>query len=53
MQSFLRTRELTATGRFVPAAQPGGQPLDAVILLAALLYQGEHFSPPLQRELAR
>ena len=51
VQSLLRTRELTATGRFVPAKEPGGQPLDAVILLAALLYQGEHFSPPLQREL--
>jgi hypothetical protein len=51
VQALLRTRELTATGRFVPATQPGGQPLDAVVLLAALLYQGEHFSPPLQREL--
>jgi hypothetical protein len=51
VQALLRTRGLTATGRFVPAGQPGGQPLDAVILLAALLYQGEHFSPPLQREL--
>ena len=51
VQSLLRTRGLTATGRFVPATQPGGQPLDAVILLAALLYQGEHLSPPLQREL--
>ena len=48
--SLLRTRELSATGRFVPAREPGGQPLDAVILLAALLYQGEHFSPSL-REL--
>ena len=51
VQALLRTRELTATGRFIPATEPGGQPLDAVILLAALLYQGEHFSPPLQREL--
>ena len=51
VQSLLRTGELTATGRFVPAMQPGGQPLDAVVLLAALLYQGEHLSPPLQREL--
>jgi len=51
VQSLLRTRELTATGRFIPATQSGGQPLDAVVLLAALLYQGEHFSPPLQREL--
>ncbi len=51
VQSLLRTRGLMATGRFIPATEPGGQPLDAVILLAALLYQGEHFSPPLQREL--
>jgi hypothetical protein len=51
VQSLLRTRELTSTGRFVPALQPGGQPLDAVILLTALLYQGEHLSPALQREI--
>lgn len=51
VQSLLRTRELTATGRFVPVSQPGGQPLEAVILLAALLYQGEHLSPALQREV--
>lgn len=51
VSSLLRTRDLTATGRFVPAKEPGGQPLDAVILLTALLYQGEHFSPSLQREL--
>jgi hypothetical protein len=51
VQSLLRTREVTATGRFVPVAQPGGEPLDAVILLTALLYQGEHLAPPLQRDL--
>lgn len=51
VQSLLRTRELTSTGRFVPAKQPGGQPLDAIILLTALLYQGEHVSPALQREI--
>ena len=51
VQSLLKTRPLTATGRFVPALQPGGQPLEAVILLTALLYQGEHLSPTLQREL--
>jgi hypothetical protein len=39
------------TGRFLPATHPGGQPLDAVILLTALLYQGEHLSPSLQREV--
>ncbi len=51
VQALLRTRDLTATGRFVPAGQPGGQPLEAVILLTALLYQGEHLAPPLQRDL--
>jgi len=51
VQALLRTREISLTTRFVPAKDPGGQPLDAVILLAALLYQGEHLSPPLQREL--
>lgn len=51
VQSLLQTRDLTATGLFVPATRPGGQPLDAVILLSALLYQGEHLSPSLQREL--
>ena len=51
VQAVLRTRGITTTGRFVPATQPGGQPLDAVIQLTALLYQGEHLSPALQREI--
>ena len=51
VQAVLRTRDLADTGRFVPATRPGGQPLDAVILLTALLYQGEHLSPTLQREV--
>ncbi|MBS0663587.1 MAG: hypothetical protein JSR48_10010 [Verrucomicrobia bacterium] len=51
VQSLLRLRELSNTGRFVPAHEPGGQPLEAVILLTALLYQGEHLAPPLQRDL--
>ena len=51
VQSLLKLRDLTATGRFVPATRPGGQPLDALILLSALLYQGERFAPPLQREI--
>jgi len=51
VQSLLKLRELTATGRFVPAMRPGGQPLDALILLTGFLYQGGHFSPSLQREL--
>ena len=51
VRSLLATRELTATGRFVPATRAGGQPLDALILLTALAYQGGHLSSPLQREL--
>ena len=51
VQALLRTREVGVTGQFVPVKSPGGQTLEAVILLAALLYQGEHFSSPLQRDL--
>ena len=51
VQSLLKLRDLTKTGRFVPATRPGGQPLDALLLLSGLLYQGGHFSPSLQREL--
>ncbi len=51
VQAILQTRDLTATGRFVPASRAGGQPLDALMLLTALLCQGEHLSPSLQREL--
>jgi hypothetical protein len=53
VQAVMQTRGITRTARFVPATQPGGQPLDAVILLTALLYQGEHLSPSLQREIKR
>lgn len=51
VQTLLRVRQITDTTRFVPATSSGGQTLDAVILLSALLYQGEHLSVPLQREL--
>lgn len=51
VQSLLKLRELTHTGRFVPAMRPGGQPLDALILLTGLLYQGGHLPGALQREL--
>jgi hypothetical protein len=51
VQAVLRTHDVASTGRFVPAGRPGGQPLDALILLTGLLYQGEHFSPTLQREV--
>ncbi len=51
VQALLRLRDLERTGQFVPATRPGGQPLDALILLTGLLYQGQHLSPSLQREL--
>jgi hypothetical protein len=51
VQALLATRAIDRTAQFVPAGRPGGQSLDAVILLSALLYQGEHLSAPLQREL--
>lgn len=51
VQSVLQTREIEGTTRFIPATRPGGQALEAVVLLTALLYQGEHLSAPLQREL--
>jgi hypothetical protein len=51
VQTLLRVRDVGHAERFVPATKAGGQALDSVVLLAALLYQGEHFSAPLQREL--
>ena len=51
VQTLLRTAALTSTQRFVPASRPGGQPLDAVILLSAYLWQTEHLSAGLQREV--
>jgi hypothetical protein len=51
VQSLLKTAELTGTRRFVPARRPGGQPLEAVILLTTYLWQTEHLSPSLQREV--
>ncbi len=51
VQTLLKTATLTSTQRFVPASKPGGQPLDAVILLSAYLWQTEHLSAGLQREV--
>lgn len=51
VQALLAMRDVDQMAQFVPARRAGGQALDAVVLLAALLYQGEHFSAPLQREL--
>jgi hypothetical protein len=51
VQTLLQTAQLGSTQRFVPANRPGGQPLDAVILLTAYLWQTEHLSSGLQREV--
>lgn len=51
--ALLAARNATDTGRFVPATQPGGQTLDAVLLLGALLYQGEHLGDGLRKEIRR
>lgn len=53
VQTLLKTADITATQRFVPARRPGGQPLDAVILLTAYLWQSERLSGSLQREVRR
>lgn len=51
VRALLDLRAIDRTSQFVPATRAGGQALDAVILLAALLHQGEHFPASLQREL--
>lgn len=51
VQALLAAREVDRTEQFVPAHRAGGQALDAVGLLAALLYQGDHYTAALQVEL--
>jgi hypothetical protein len=45
---ILQTRDLTNTTIFPPANSPSGQPLEAAILLAGLLFQQDHFRPALR-----
>ena len=51
VQAILKTRELSSTTQFVPVGRPGGQPFEATILVTALLYQGERFSPVLASDI--
>ncbi len=51
VQTLLATAKIEGTQRFVPATRPGGQPLDAVILLTAYLWQREHLAGSLQRDV--
>ena len=50
-REVLQTRQVSATGRFVPATRAGGQPLDELVILTALLYQSDRLSGSLQREV--
>lgn len=50
VQSLLSTLDLP-TQQFVPANQPGGQPLEAMVLLTATLYERERLSATLTREI--
>lgn len=50
-RAILATRDLSTTVEFIPVNQPGGQPFEATILLAALLYEGERFAPTLAQEI--
>lgn len=51
VQAILETLSLSSTTQFVPASRPGGQPLEATILLAGLLYQAERFGPLLAQDI--
>lgn len=51
VQTVLKTAQVEQSQRFIPATRPGGQPLDAVILLTAYLWQRENLSGSLQREV--
>ncbi len=51
VQAILQTRELSSMTQFIPVGRPGGQPLEATILLTALLYQGERFAPLLAQDI--
>ena len=51
VHALLSTRSLTRVTRFMPVSSAAGQPLDATILMNALLVQGGHFSPEFLRTL--
>lgn len=49
VRDTLALRELENTGRFVPVSRAGGQTFEAMVLLVALLHQGEHLTPTFAR----
>jgi hypothetical protein len=51
VKAVVATASIDKSSRFIPAGRAGGQPLEATILLAAMLMQGNHLSPDLAREV--
>jgi hypothetical protein len=51
VKSLLGTAEIDRARRFIPARRAGGQPLEATILMTALLQQGNWLSDTLGREV--
>jgi hypothetical protein len=51
VQALLQLREAQGWERFMPVQSASGQPLEASILLAAMLLQADQFSPSAAREL--
>lgn len=45
VRAVLETKKMAGTRQFMPVDSAAGQPLEATILLSALLMQGNHFSP--------
>jgi hypothetical protein len=45
VRAVIGTRKMAGTRQFMPVYSAAGQPLEATILLTALLVQGNHFSP--------
>lgn len=50
VRAVLATKEVGETGRFARVGRPGGETLEAVILMTALLMQGDHPTATWQRE---
>ncbi len=53
VREVLQIRQLTHTVLFPPADSSSGRVFDAVIVLAGLLLQGDHFTPSLQDEILK
>jgi len=53
VQAVLDTRRVSGMTRFSPVDSAAGHPLEAAILLTALLAQGNHFDPGVARVLKR